>query len=142
MPTQPPLSERIAKKLARGVPARDVIPEVCDTTGMDWEEAEKYVAEIARFRKKSISSQRFPVLVLISLGTAFIGLTILAYTVVSMQADLAEALASLAGTAAPQAALNFFLHFQVFGQLLVGIGMLIGGMIGVGRAIYDRALDN
>jgi hypothetical protein len=133
-----PLADRIANKLAHGIPIRDLVAEVSEATGMDWDASEKYIREIAHFRQAHIANQRFPILALISLGTALLGIGILAYTILPLQADLSAALASLTDSSALNLALHFFANSPVFGEILVGVLMVFGGLIGLARALYDR----
>ena len=137
MPPQS-LEDYIAKKLARGVLPRELVQDVCEATGMDWRDAEKYIDEIAVDRNKQISGGRFTTHLAISLATIFIGGMILAYTYLTLIPSLADVMAQVATDSTAQAMLYLGLRYRTIGFALVGLLMVTGGAIGLARAIVAR----
>ncbi len=138
-PSTPPpsLEDRIASKLARGVPMNDLIMEVCGTTGMAWDDAQRFVNDVSINHRGKIASKRFPLFVILSLGITLMGVAILARSVIPLQEAIAAASASSSDPTL-QIALAVISRTGSFPRILLGLGMLAGGAIGLARTIMDR----
>jgi hypothetical protein len=115
----------------------DLIMEVCGTTGMAWDDAERYVNEVSINHRGKIASKRFPLFVIISLGITLMGVAILARSIIPLQEAIAAAAASSSDPTL-QIALAVISRTGSFPRILVGLGMLAGGAIGLARTIMDR----
>jgi hypothetical protein len=138
-PTTPPpsLEDKIANKLARGVPMNDLIMEVCGVTGMAWDDAQHFVNDVSVNHREKIASKRFPLYIILSLGIGLMGAAILARSIIPLQEAIAAASASSSDPTL-QIALAVISRTGSLPRILLGLGMLAGGAIGLAKTIIDR----
>lgn len=128
------LENWIANRIARGVPHDDIIPVVCSRAGLDWPQAEAIVRGVAESRRQEIARKRLPVLLVLSIIIVISGLAMAG----SAGIDLWEYASSLPQPldldAQRSLALYLTSHAFVIGRIAVGIAMIAGGAIGLGRS--------
>ena len=71
------VNEKILEDLTDVRDIDDIVMDVCEKTGLDWNEAETYVNGLAVKNKNKITLAQSPLLVLIALGTFLAGAAII-----------------------------------------------------------------
>jgi hypothetical protein len=67
------LSEYVVDTLGRGVPRNDILLEVCKRSGMNWQEAERFVTVIEVKDSKKLEKHRSPLMFMIGLAMVIEG---------------------------------------------------------------------
>ncbi len=131
------LSEEVLKKLKKQKRFNDVVEFVCQSTGWHWNKSQRFVARVKTKHHEELMSGKNRLTIIIGIGIILVGLvmTLNGASVISDYAKLAvfsrtnpDALFAMS----PQAII-FALMASV-----TGIGMIIGGGFGVGRALTNR----
>jgi hypothetical protein len=131
------LSEEVFKRLKKQKRFNDVVEFVCQSTGWHWNKSQRFVARVKTKHHDELMSGQNRVTMIIGIGIIVVGLfmTLNGASVISDYAKLAvfaktnpEALFAMS----PQAII-FALMATV-----TGIGMIIGGGYGIGRALTNR----
>jgi hypothetical protein len=125
----------VVKKVSGYVNINNVILEVGQRTGWNWETSRQFILEIQEDYKKEIQVRRFPILALGGTAIFLVGL----YIFTAAFQDAIPIIAALEnGTDASQAVLYFLearTGFFDLVRLFTGMAMMIGGGIGIGQAI-------
>jgi len=134
------LEAYVIERLTAGIALDDVILEVTQRSGLTWPEAEDLVRRTADLRGPSIARRQFPLLAVLAAAVMVAGVAMLAACTLSFsdallllkpargvedQSRLAMLLALLAG------------NNQMLGLIPLGAGMILGGAIGLARAIQN-----
>ena len=126
------------ERLSAGIASDDVILEVTQRSGLTWPEAENLVRRTADLRGPSVARRQFPLLAVLAAAVMVGGVAVLAACALSFsdallllkpargvedQSRLAMLLALLAANS------------QMLGLVPLGAAMILGGIIGVVRAL-------
>jgi hypothetical protein len=148
MPTTIPaeLEKKIIQRLENNDNRNDIILELCESQGLDWNEAESVVDSIQTEHEVDITLTQSPLLVFLALVIFFGGVGLMAYVaydVVSMYKTLDEIHPQTPNTG-PLGGLLAYLMItgnQYFGLLVLSIAMIVGslrGMQDVWAAIFAK----
>ena len=131
------LAHQVADELVLSRPADDLVLQVCERTGWDWEQAEKFVAEI-EIRIQHRKLIRTKLFLLMSGFTAILGgLAVFAYTAyfgfIFLRGSMIHA----------EDFLSYYLFFDFWangapffiGGMFLGLGMMAGGAYGIGKGL-------
>jgi len=135
---QDELETYIVKRLSAGVAPDDVILEVTQRSGLSWPEAEELVRRTADLRAPAVARRQFPLLIFLAIAVIVAGTAIL----VACALPFSDALPLLrpargVGDQDRWAALLALLaaNGQMLGLVPLGAGMILGGVIGLVRAL-------
>ncbi len=117
----------IIKEISRHQDRREITRKVCEQSMLDWNEAERLVAEVAEKNKRKIAARQSPFLLVLSVGTLLAGLGLLAYGVryiiiFSQESTMMQILSLRSG-------------YYVIGELATGLGMTGGGLYGTWKTL-------
>jgi len=113
-------TEFVIRELGKHRQRNDIIQKLCETGGINWGNAEKFVRRVETENRSAIALKQSPLITLIGMGTIILGLAL----------TLWIAIETLQGF------IIFFLSFPVpyLGNIfyfLMGLAMIIGGMWGM-----------
>lgn len=129
------LHKLILDLLKKGRRRSDVTMLVCERTGMEWNQAQRLVAQVEVENYRSLSLRKNSFVVTLGILGALAGLVILLFGL----AGLAPYLAFFTGA---QIDLPIYLEMSpeaLLGLLTTGFGLLVGGIVGVIWAIQSQA---
>ena len=148
-PTPPARDPAMMQDMADFVIARlgqhegvdDIVPKLCEVSGMSWSEATAFVQRVEAENRRQIAGRQRPILVLVGVISMLIG-AYLAYSSASYLADFAAGLEGLSENplfyifSTPQVATRVI-------TLALGTAIVIGGLWGTVRALLppgDKSL--
>ncbi len=110
----------VIRELGKHRQRNDIIQKLCETAGMNWNEAEKFMRRVEAENRSAIALKQSPLITIMGIGTVILGLALTLWII----------------TATLQGYIIFFLGFPVpyLGNafyLLTGLAMIIGGMWGM-----------
>ena len=110
----------VIRELGKHRQRNDIIHKLCETGGMNWGDAEKFMRRVEAENKSAIARKQSPLITLMGIGTIILGLAL----------TLWVAIETLQGY------IIFFLSFPVpyLGNIfyfITGLAMLLGGMWGM-----------
>jgi len=120
------LTSLIIKELRKRHERKAIIEKVCKQSGLSWRDAERLIVLVEAQQRRTISVQRTPPLLFLSIGTLLLGIGLLAFNM--------------------QILLGFFqndIHGQILSlqssdykmiEWMTGLVITIGGMIGLWKA--------
>jgi hypothetical protein len=123
------LTPFIIKELSKRPNHKEVVQKVCEKGGFHWKDAERLVILVEAQHKRKISEYRSqsPLLLFISVATLLFGIGLLFFTTQTLFAvptqEILEQILSLRD--------NFYRLLE----LSAGVGMTIGGMLGLWKAL-------
>lgn len=121
------LTAFIIKELTRRHERKEIVRKVCERGGLDWKGAERLVDLVEAQHRRTIATGQTPLLLFFSIGTLLLGLGLLAmnlqYLLAFFQRDVVGQVLSLRGS-----------YYQILG-LITGLGMTVGGLVGLWRAM-------
>jgi hypothetical protein len=132
------LEAYVVERLSAGIAPDDVILEVTQRSGLTWPEAEDLVRRTADLRGPSVARRQFPLLALVAAAVMIGGVAVLAACALSFSdallllkpvrgdADQGRMAALLALVAA---------NSPMLGLIPLGAGMILGGALGLARAL-------
>jgi len=134
------LEAHVVKRLSAGIASEDVILEVTQRSGLTWPEAEDLVRRTADLRGPSVARRQFPLLAVLAAAVMVGGVAVLAVCALSFSNALL--LLKPARGVEDQSRLAMLLallgaNSQMLGLIPLGAGMILGGAIGLARAIQD-----
>ncbi len=130
----PKLTEYVVKRLKRQHRKSDIALEICERTGVDWKEAQRFVSQVNIEQNKSISSSKnLPILIFCGLFI-FSGAILLIWGLL----DMAPLVSLLFGMPTDQLYLSDFDIRGTIYLLLGGIGLTLGGLVGFYLAIRPQ----
>ena len=109
----------VIRELGKLRPRNDIVQKVCESTNMDWGQAEKFIQSIEAEHGRAIAKKQSPLVAVIGLGTVIAGFALSGWI-------LYETLNGI---------IIFFLSFPVpwLGNItyfLIGAAMIAGGLHG------------
>ncbi len=121
------LAERVIQDLSRHRSRNDIIMSVCQTTGMDWPQAERFIRQVEVNQGQVIARRQRPLLVVFALAGILGGFV----------ASAGIVLATIDGW------IILFLNFPVpyLGNIVyfaLGVLGMVGGFIGLRSAMKDQ----
>ena len=121
------LTNLIVKELSKHRDRKEITRIVCEQSYLNWNEAEKLVAEVAENNKRRIAARQSPFLLAVSLITLLAGIGLLAYGIrflfiFSQESTWMQILSLRSG-------------YYVIGELVTGIGMTGGGLFGAWKTV-------
>jgi hypothetical protein len=122
------LSTLIIKELAKHHDRNDVVRKVCEQGGLNWKEAERLLILVEARYKRTIAAKQSPLLFILSIGTLFMGLGLLALNMQTLWAVFQKDL--LAQLLSAQSS-----YYSIIG-LVTGLGMTAGGLIGLWKGLW------
>jgi hypothetical protein len=121
------LTTFIIKELGKQRSRQNIIQKVCERGGLHWKDAERLIALVEAQHKRTIATRQTPLLLFLSIGTLLIGIGLLAFNLQLLlaffQKDVLGQVLSVQGS-----------YYQMIG-LFTGLGMTVGGMIGLWKAV-------
>lgn len=127
------LAAMILGGLLQHTPHNDLVLQVCHSAGLDWDEAEKKVAEIEQANRVKIVRRNTLIFVPLSILFILVGLTLLWLTTEITLAMLFEFLAIPFVLGPVQ--IVYFQNAPLYFAL--GFGLFIGGAIGLYKALQE-----
>lgn len=119
------LTQRVVNDLAKHRSRNEIIRMLCEDGGMNWREAEGFVAKVESEQAHTIARKQGPLMIFLSIGSLLIGAVLLAYG--------AEFFMALLQGDALSVVLSARSAYLRLAGSLTGLGMIIGGLIG----LYD-----
>ena len=119
------LTDFIIQELCKPIERKEVIRRVCKKSGLNWKEAERLVTLLAARYYRTAATSRTPILLLLSIGTLFLGIGLLAY-------NLEFLLAFFQKDGLTQ---TLILNGSHSLELLSGFGITLIGMLGLWKAL-------
>jgi len=110
----------VIRELGKLRPRNDIIQKLCELSGMNWNQAEKFIRHVETQNKSSIAIKQSPLVTIMGIGMVLAGLAI----------SIWIAVVTLQGV------IIFFLSFPIpyLGNIfyfLLGIAMIAGGIGGM-----------
>jgi hypothetical protein len=132
------LEAYVVERLSASVAPDDVILEVTQRSALSWPEAEDLVRRTADLRGPSVARRQFPLLALVAVAVMVGGLAVLAACALSFS-DALLLLKPVRGDA-DQGRVAAFLallaaNSPMLGLIPLGAGMILGGALGLARAL-------
>lgn len=118
---------RIIQRLANGVNRNDVILELCQQQGLDWDEGEAMVRDVELYDEEHITRRQSPILMIFSLGVTLGG--------AALTAAAAYFLWDFLQMTASDQLVYLSDLYPVGVMLFLGIAMLAGGITGFRRVL-------
>jgi hypothetical protein len=128
------LTDKILHELAGARNMDDIVMEVCEKTGLDWEDAEAYVNNLSTENENRITLAQSPLLVLLALGIFLVGVGIVLN-------ELYQAYQTYLSGSQGFVLYVFVNGIGIFWNLVLGSAIIMGslkGMENVWRAIFER----
>jgi hypothetical protein len=131
----PELRKWVVSSLSGHKKPNDIIFQLCQRTGWDWKQAERFVGQITELDSKEVHRRRMPLLLGVGLFLMAGGVVAFLPAFLDMIADLQmleppwdldKLFYALSGARA-----NYYRVFGIFG----GLAMFIGGGVGISNAI-------
>jgi hypothetical protein len=120
------LTEAVVRDLARHRSRNDILLSICNTTGMDWKQAEAFIQQVEQTHRQRIAGRQAPLLLILA-GVSIVG----GFSTVVAMVD-----ATLDGTIIFLPALPIpYLGNVVYSSL--GVLAIAGGLIGAIRLTRD-----
>lgn len=132
------LEAYVIERLSTGIATNDVILEVTQRSGLTWPEAEDFVLRTADLRGDTVARRQFPLLAMLAIAVVVAGIGILVACALSLSdawsllrptrgIDSQDRLAALLALLAANSPML---------QLIpLGLGMILGGALGLARAL-------
>jgi hypothetical protein len=121
------LTPFIINELSRHHDRTDIIRKICERSTLDWKDAERLITLVEAQNKRTIATRQTPMLLFLSIGTLLLGIGLLAFNMEILlaffQKDLLGQVLSLQSS-----------YYRILG-LITGLGMTVGGLVGLWRAI-------
>jgi hypothetical protein len=132
------LEAYVVERLGAGIAPDDVILEVTERSEMTWSQAEDLVRRTADLRGPSVARRQFPLLALLAAGVMVGGLALLVACALPFS-DVLVLLKPVRG-ATDQGRVAALLalvaaNSQVLALIPLGAGMILGGALGLVRAV-------
>ena len=127
------LTNLIVKELSKHRDRKDITQAVCERSYLDWNDAEKLVAEVAEKNKRTIAARQSPFLLAVSIVILLAGIGLLAYSIrfffiFAQESTMLKILSLRSG-------------YYVIGELVTGIGMTGGGLFGAWKTVASVFSD-
>jgi len=148
------VTQRIVDTLGNSGNINDLLLEICETTGMNWADAEALVARVREEKANSVAKRQFPLLAVIALGIFVGGLAVTGYGIAGLVSILSYIQAAIqsSGQSDIAAVQQMLVTFNViittgttpFSLILFGATMLLGSLVGMKnawRSIVDSFLE-
>ena len=120
------LTALIVKELSKHRNRKDIIHRVCEQGGLNWNEAEQLIAQVEAQHGQMIARRQTPLLLFFSIGMLLLGIGLVAFNMQVLaaffQSDVLGQVLSLQSS-----------YYRIL-QLITGLGMTAGGMIGLWKA--------
>ena len=131
----PALSQSVLEMLRRHRKRSDIVLWVCEQSGAEWSQAQRFVAQVAVDNHRNISAHKgFPMIVLAVLFIAGgVGLLVLGFL------SLAPLFNRLTGTSIDFVPPIYLSPETALGGMVTGLGMLIGGSVGIYFALQSQS---
>ncbi len=117
------LTNLIINELGKHRDRQEIVRKICEASTLNWDQAEKLIAEVEAQNKRKIAAHQGPFLIFVSVGTLVLGLGLLAYNmdllVAIFHRDLLGEILGLRSS-----------YYRLAG-LITGLGMTVGGFYGV-----------
>ena len=134
---QEALEAMILKALRGNQRQSDIVMDVCENTGMSWNQAQRLVARIATKHHKHLVSRQNMIIIPLSVLALLAGLALLGASI-NEGLQMAQALAeSPSGLPASTSTMEFFIREGLWG-LVIGMSLLLGGIYGLIRALQTQ----
>jgi hypothetical protein len=132
------LDDWIIQRVSRGVNRNDIIPMVCARTGLDWGGAEEYISSVSQNRGRDIARGRLPLMLGLSLVFVVGGIVAIVTSISTFWNYFQSLPQPLDDSSLNYLALFAGTHYTSIIKLVVGIAMIAGGGMGLGRTLVDR----
>ena len=121
------LIQFVIAQLGRHHSRNDIVHRLCEQEGWPWRQAERFVRRVEIQHQDKIVARQSPVVILLGVGSLIVGAAIAIYTAVTLVGWI-----SRPGVANPEQAESAAYYVVAF---VTGLGMVIGGIAGVWRAM-------
>ena len=119
----------VVQALGKHEDRNEIIVALCQQTGMNWAQAEQFVKQVEVDHKSTITSRQTPLFIVMGITFIVIGCGLLIANVqfftTILQSDPSEIALAVRGA-----------YFRI-GSVVTGFAMVIGGMMGLWRAVSD-----
>lgn len=116
----------VIKELGKHRSQNEIIVALCEKTGANWAEAEKFLRQVEAQHGKTITARQSPILIIFGIGLLIVGLAI---TVNSSLYFVNYFQASHTAISVDEALGLRSFYLQLL-SLLTGLGLIVGGLIG------------
>ena len=120
------LTNFIIKELGKHHDRKDIIQKVCETSSLDWKEADQLIASVEAEHQRTIAGHQTPLLLFLSLGTLIIGLGLVAFNMQILSTFFQQDLVGQALTLQSS-------YYRLI-ALVTGVSMTVGGLVGLWKA--------
>lgn len=121
------LTTLIIKELGKHHDPKEIVRKVCEQSGLNWKEAEQLILLVETEHRRTIAGRQTPLLLFLSIGTLLIGIGLLALNMQILMAffekDILGQVLSLQSS-----------YYRIL-ELITGLGMTIGGLVGLWKAL-------
>ena len=134
---QEELEEMILKALRGNQRQSDIVMEVCENTGMSWNQAQRLVARTATKHHKHLVSRQNMIIIPLAALAVLAGLALIGASIsegLEMARALTEAPSELPASATT---IEFYIREGLWG-LVIGMSLLLGGIYGLIRAFQTQ----
>jgi hypothetical protein len=131
------LSESVLNQLKKQRRQNDIIESVCHQTGWHWNQAQRFVARVKTQNHGQLQARQSKITALVGIGIIFVGL-VMTLNGASILSDYVKL--GILARENPEVLLNISTYSIAIGigLTVTGIGMIIGGGYGIGRALTNR----
>ena len=115
----------------------DIVFQLCQQTGWDWNQAKKFVDQVGRESQKEIHQRRMPLLLGIGLLIMVGGATAIASAIPDLQTTLSQMQPPLSADRIIEYIFLGRSGYLLAAKLVTGMAMVIGGAIGTWRTVMS-----
>ncbi len=134
-PTQDELEEMIFKALSKNQRHSDIVMEVCEMTGMSWNQAQRLVAQVSTKNRRQLISRQNMVIIPLAALALLAGLALI-YASASEGLELAR-MGNMDNVLNQADEVEYIIREGLWGFIL-GISLFIGGLYGLIRALQSH----
>lgn len=77
------LHDFVVRELGKSRRRSDVVMEVCERTGMNWQEAQKFVYQVAFDKRKEVAARQSPLAIIFGIGFVVGGFAMVVLTLIA-----------------------------------------------------------
>jgi hypothetical protein len=136
---QEALKKFVINELAKHRRQSDVTQSVCEKTGLYWDEAERFVQEVAETYHLQVRRKRSPILVALSMAIALAGLGLVLMTIYTISGIVIFHRSTQPEVLSTLNILMLIVNEASTAVWLgsIGLAMLVGGMLGMQQVWSD-----
>jgi hypothetical protein len=123
----------VVKELGKNRKQSDVVMQVCEQTGLNWDQAQRLVARIATKNRKKLTSKQNRIFIPLAAIALLVGLALIAASI----SEVLDAAAHASDVVQDANEVEFIVR-EVFWGFVTGGALLLGGIAGLIRALQTQ----